>query len=59
MLAHGSLSIQEYQALCPDTNRRTLQRDLKDMLEKGLLVEKGASSTDPTKRYSLATDDKP
>ena len=53
VLEHGSLTIQEYEALCPDTNRRSLQRDLKDLVEKGLLTEQGAGPTDPTKRYSL------
>lgn len=53
VLEHGGLTIQEYEALCPDTNRRSLQRDLRDLLEKGLLTEQGASPTDPTKRYSL------
>ena len=31
------LAIQDYERLCPGTNRRTLQRDLKSFLEKGLL----------------------
>ncbi len=54
VMEHGSLSIQDFQALCPDTNRRTLQRDLKGMIDKGLLVEKGTGPSDPTKRYALA-----
>ncbi len=35
-LEHGSLTIQDYEALCPGINRRSLQRDLKAMLDKGL-----------------------
>jgi Fic family protein len=54
VLEHGGLTIQEYEALCPDTNRRTLQRDLRDLMGKGLLVERGTSPTDPTKRYATA-----
>ena len=53
VLERGGLTIQEYLALCPDTNRRSLQRDLKDLVEEGLLTEQGANPTDPTKRYSL------
>ncbi|MBM4026907.1 MAG: Fic family protein [Planctomycetes bacterium] len=54
VLEHGQLTIQEYEALCPDANRRTLQRDLKSLMDNGLLVERGTSATDPTKRYTLA-----
>jgi hypothetical protein len=39
--------------LCPDVNRRSLQRDLKAMIEKGVVVEKATSPTDPTKHYVL------
>ena len=53
VLEHGSLTIQDYQRLCPDVNRRTLQRDLKGMLECGLLIDSGRSPTDPTRRYAL------
>jgi Fic family protein len=44
VLEHGSLTIQDYEALCPDTNRRTLQRDLKGLVEKGLLEAEGATN---------------
>lgn len=54
ILEHGSINIQEFEALCPEVNRRTLQRDLKGMVEKDLLVERGTSPTDPTKRYLLS-----
>jgi len=54
VLEHGRLTIQEYRALCPDTNRRSLQRDLKDLVDKGLLAERGTSPTDPTKHYVLS-----
>ncbi len=59
VLEHDGLTIQEYEVLCPKTNRRSLQRDLKDMVDKGLLVERGTSPTDPTKRYSLVRGGKP
>ncbi len=51
---HGGLTIQEYESLFPDLNRRTLQRDLKAIIDKGLLVERGTGPTDPTKRYELS-----
>lgn len=43
LLLHGSLSIQTFEALVPDVNRRTLQRDLKEMLDKGILAVEGAT----------------
>jgi len=54
ILDHERLTIQELQDLCPGVNRRTLQRDLKSMLDKGLLVERGTGPTDPTRHYRLA-----
>ena len=54
VLEHGGLTIQEYEDLCPKVNRRSLQRDLKAMVDKGLLLERGTSPTDPTKHYQLA-----
>ena len=52
-IEHERLAIQDFEALCPGANRRTLQRDLKAMVEKGLLVERGAGPTDPTRHYRL------
>lgn len=52
-LEFGALTIQEYGNLCPGANRRTLQRDLRSLIEKGLLIELGTSPTDPTKRYTI------
>lgn len=40
----GGLRIQDYEALFPKTNRRTLQRELKAMVEKGLLISEGATN---------------
>jgi hypothetical protein len=36
--------IQNYEALCPEVNRRTLQRDLKTMIEKELIASEGATN---------------
>lgn len=50
---HGSLSIKEFGRLWPDVSRRSLQRDLKAMIEKGVVTDKATGPTDPTKRYVL------
>jgi Fic family protein len=44
ILEHGSLTIQEFERLCPDVNRRTLQRDLKAMVHEGVLLSEGATN---------------
>jgi len=41
ILEHGSLTIQNFERLCPEVDRRTLQRDLKKMVEEGLLLTEG------------------
>ena len=53
VIEHGRLTIHDYGELCPGTNRRTLQRDLKALVEKGLF-EAGTAPTDPTRHYRLA-----
>jgi len=37
----GRIAIQGYEKLCPETKRRSLQRNLKGLLEKGLQRESG------------------
>jgi Fic/DOC family protein/BNR repeat protein len=44
VLEHGNLRIQDYETLCPGVGRRSLQRDLKVMLDKELLVAVGATN---------------
>jgi len=39
----GSMNIQDVENLYPDVNRRTLQRDLKAMIEEGLIISEGAT----------------
>jgi hypothetical protein len=41
---HGNLTIQDFEKICPDVNRRTLQRDLKAMVDSGILFFTGASN---------------
>ena len=53
MLVHGGLTIQDFERFCSRVTRRTLQRDLKGMVDKGLVAEKATSPTDPKKRYLL------
>lgn len=54
ILVHGRVSIQGFERLSTRVSRRTLQRDLKVMIDKGLIIEKASSPTDPTKIYILA-----
>ena len=44
VLEEGRLTIREFEALCPGVNRRTLQRDLRDMIEKELLAASGRTN---------------
>jgi len=53
ILVHGRVSIQDFERLNSLVSRRTLQRDLKAMVDKGLIIEKASSPTDPTKIYIL------
>jgi hypothetical protein len=46
------MTIQVFEALCPKANRRTLQRDLKALLDKGPFRDAGMSPTDPNRVYS-------
>jgi len=51
VLAHGRLSLADLEQVLPGVNRRTLQRDLKAMLAKGLMREVGSGPTDPNRHY--------
>ena len=51
VLTGGRLSVAELERLFSDVNRRTLQRDIKKLLEKGLLREIGSGPTDPNRHY--------
>jgi AcrR family transcriptional regulator len=43
-IARGGLTIQNFEEICPETSRRTLQRELKGMVEKGLLLSEGKTN---------------
>lgn len=40
---YGTISIQDFERLYPQVSRRTLQRDLKALVDKGLLISEGAT----------------
>lgn len=44
VLEHGGLTIQNFEEICPKPSRRTLQRELRGMVEKGLLVPEGETN---------------
>ena len=44
MATEGSLSIQQFEKMCSDVTRRTLQRELKVLIDKGIVISGGATS---------------
>jgi Fic family protein len=44
LFEHGKMTIQDFEALYSKTNRRTLQRDLKGLADKGLVTARGATN---------------
>lgn len=43
-LEFGTIDIGQFETLCPGVSRRTLQRDLKGMADRSLLVAEGATN---------------
>lgn len=43
-IREGDFTIQDYEAICPGINRRSLQRDLVDLIEKGIITQEGIKS---------------
>lgn len=43
LLQHGKMTIQDFEKLCPETSRRSLQRDLKVLIDKKLLSGEGST----------------
>ena len=41
---HGSMTIQEFEILCPDVTRRTLQRELRDLVDQDIVSISGSTS---------------
>lgn len=52
LLRTGAISVGEYQTVA-SCIRRTAQRDLEDMMEKGIIKAVTKSQTDPTRHYVL------
>ena len=53
LLSQGKLTIGDLEGRFPEISRRSLQRDIKAMLDKGLLQEVGHGPTDPYGHYLL------
>ena len=43
-IAQGGLTIQNFEEICPETSRRTLQRELRGMVENNLLLPEGKTN---------------
>ena len=43
LIENPVIKIKDYEQLSPGTNRRTLQRDIKALIEKGVLKMEGAA----------------
>src|SRR3990167_8010098 len=44
IVKHGGISIRQFEEICPDVTRRTLQRELKELIDKNILIKTGATS---------------
>ena len=56
LVAHGRLTMGQLATHFPDINRRTVQRDMKVMTDKGLAREIGTGPTDPNRFYEAVTN---
>ena len=53
IVEHGGMTIRDFELLFTEVNRRSLQRDIRAMIEWGIVKEEATSPTDPGKRYVL------
>lgn len=44
ILQHGEITIKDFASLCLSAPRRSLQRDLKNLVDKGLVITEGATN---------------
>ena len=44
VLEYGRVTIREFEHICPGIQRRTLQRDLRDLMDRGLLLRRGSTN---------------
>jgi predicted DNA-binding transcriptional regulator YafY len=56
MMVKGKITLADFVNLYPNMSRRTLQRDMKFLVEQGICIESASSPTDPTKRYALVSN---
>lgn len=42
-LEKPALRIEDYEKLCPEAGKRTLQRDIKSLIDKGVLRAEGSA----------------
>jgi len=54
LLEHASVTLADAEHLLRDVTRRTVQRDLKRLVELGLVIEVGSGPTDPNRAYRWA-----
>jgi Fic family protein len=43
LMQYGKMTIQDFESICPKVNRRSLQRDLKGLLDKKMVISEGAT----------------
>lgn len=55
LVSQGRQSMEQVAGTFPTVNRRTLQRDVKVLIDKGLAREIGSSPTDPNRLYEAVT----
>lgn len=55
MVAHGRQSMEGLAGRFPTVNRRTIQRDIKVLIDHGLVREIGSGPTDPNRLYEAVT----
>jgi len=56
LLQNQYCTIADLENQFPGISRRTIQRDLRVLQDKGVVRSKGGSPTDPSKRYKLAVE---
>lgn len=56
LIEKAELTLSEAERLLPEVARRTVQRDLKRLVELGLVRETGQGSTDPNRAYRWSRD---
>ena len=53
VMSRRRLTVGDLESLFPDVSRRSLQRDVKELLSRGLLKEVASGPTDPGRHYVL------